>query len=61
VRPVARRELEAGRAGPGSGEVAARVREARRLQEQRTGPAAIAEALGYRDDWSGGGTSLPAS
>ena len=25
--------------------------------EQRTGPTAIAEALGYRDDWSGGGTS----
>jgi magnesium chelatase family protein len=23
--------------------------------EQRTGPGAIAEALGYRDDWSGGG------
>jgi predicted ATPase with chaperone activity len=24
--------------------------------EKRTGPAAIAEALGYRDDWSGGAT-----
>jgi magnesium chelatase family protein len=24
--------------------------------EKRTGPNAVAEALGYRDDWSGGGT-----
>jgi predicted ATPase with chaperone activity len=23
--------------------------------EKRTGPGAIAEALGYRDDWGGGG------
>jgi magnesium chelatase family protein len=118
VRPVAWRELDAGPAGPSSREVAARVREARRRQEQRgkaawrtnaeipdeavdqlvdatpearallgraveglglsaraarrmlrvartiadlegekrTGPRAIAEALGYRDDWSVGGS-----
>jgi len=117
LRPVAWRELDAGRSGPTSREVRERVLEARRRQERRgnsawrtnaeipdetldehvdatrearallgraveglglsaraarrvlrvartiadlagekrTGPGALAEALGYRDDWSGGG------
>ena len=119
VRPVAWRELDAGRSGPTSREVRERVLDARRRQERRgkavwrtnaeipdaaldplvaatpearallgraveglglsaraarrvlrvartiadlagetrIGPDAIAEALGYRDDWTGGATS----